>query len=265
MVGFGSSLRLARRPGWEGAYLDYETLKLLLSQIEAVYEEGNHSSLSRDNSMQVWDLDYLEHQISHGNKRKSRNKRRSKQKQRGKDVRDYKDELFLESDSEAAYLSDEDDDVSTADEGGEKQFEKLQPVPNPAVISSNPFTFAHSVEYSVEEEREDDHNDSNGCLPSFSGSGMNRKGSDSAGGVGGGKRKSKTARKKGSMVPMKRSEALEEDSFYSGGAATSNTFYMAGGDQEDPSLTPTRGNRPSNAMDYSGSLQYYTNSANAKL
>lgn len=39
MVGFGSSLRMARRPGWENAYLDYETLKLLLSQIEAVYEE----------------------------------------------------------------------------------------------------------------------------------------------------------------------------------------------------------------------------------
>jgi hypothetical protein len=38
MVGFGSSLRIARRPGWEGAYLDYEALKLLLSQIEAIYE-----------------------------------------------------------------------------------------------------------------------------------------------------------------------------------------------------------------------------------
>jgi hypothetical protein len=40
MVGFGSSLRLARRSGWEDGYFDYETLKLLLSQIEAVYEEG---------------------------------------------------------------------------------------------------------------------------------------------------------------------------------------------------------------------------------
>ena len=42
MVGFGSSLRLARRPGWEGAYLDYEALKLLLSHMEAIYEEGTH-------------------------------------------------------------------------------------------------------------------------------------------------------------------------------------------------------------------------------
>ena len=42
MVGFGSSLRKARRPGWEDAYLNYEALKLLLTQIEAVYEEEAH-------------------------------------------------------------------------------------------------------------------------------------------------------------------------------------------------------------------------------
>jgi len=42
MVSFGSTLRLSRRCGWEGGYLDYETLKLLLSQIEAVYEEEQH-------------------------------------------------------------------------------------------------------------------------------------------------------------------------------------------------------------------------------
>ena len=39
MVGFGSSLRLSRRRGWEDAYLDYQSLRLLLTQIEAVYEE----------------------------------------------------------------------------------------------------------------------------------------------------------------------------------------------------------------------------------
>eukprot|EP00529_Nitzschia_sp_RCC80_P040514 CAMPEP_0113501590 /NCGR_PEP_ID=MMETSP0014_2-20120614/33042_1 /TAXON_ID=2857 /ORGANISM="Nitzschia sp." /LENGTH=76 /DNA_ID=CAMNT_0000396201 /DNA_START=122 /DNA_END=349 /DNA_ORIENTATION=- /assembly_acc=CAM_ASM_000159 len=44
MVGFGSSLRMGRRTGWESAYLDYETLKLLLSQIEAVYEEQNNTN-----------------------------------------------------------------------------------------------------------------------------------------------------------------------------------------------------------------------------
>ena len=46
MVGFGSSLRMARRTGWERAYLDYETLKMLLSQIEAVYEEEGHCQRS---------------------------------------------------------------------------------------------------------------------------------------------------------------------------------------------------------------------------
>ena len=42
MVGFGSSLRISRRRGWESAYLDYESLKLLLTHIEAVYEETRH-------------------------------------------------------------------------------------------------------------------------------------------------------------------------------------------------------------------------------
>jgi len=46
MAGFGSSLRKAQRPGWEGAYLDYETLKLFLSQIETVYEQ--HPSHGQD-------------------------------------------------------------------------------------------------------------------------------------------------------------------------------------------------------------------------
>ena len=39
MVGFGSSLRMSRRRGWEDAYLDYHSLRLLLTQIETVYEE----------------------------------------------------------------------------------------------------------------------------------------------------------------------------------------------------------------------------------
>mmetsp|Transcript_62977 Transcript_62977/g.186007 ORF Transcript_62977/g.186007 Transcript_62977/m.186007 type:complete len:1313 (-) Transcript_62977:828-4766(-) len=42
MVGYGTSLRRSRRHGWEAAYLDYESLKLLLTHIEAVYEEGGH-------------------------------------------------------------------------------------------------------------------------------------------------------------------------------------------------------------------------------
>jgi hypothetical protein len=42
MVGFGSSLRISRRRGWESAYIDYESLKLLLTHIEAVYEDTRH-------------------------------------------------------------------------------------------------------------------------------------------------------------------------------------------------------------------------------
>jgi hypothetical protein len=78
MVGFGSSLRMGRRSGWEAAYLDYETLKLLLSQIESVYEE---------------------HHEHEDDGRRHR-------------PRDYRDELFLESDSDAAYVSADDDDRS---------------------------------------------------------------------------------------------------------------------------------------------------------
>jgi hypothetical protein len=96
MVGFGSSLRIARRPGWENAYLDYETLKLLLSQIEAVYEEEGHRRRQRGN------FDATESPQT---------------------TSDYRDELFLESDSDEAYASvddevDDDDYSESAAEGG---------------------------------------------------------------------------------------------------------------------------------------------------
>ena len=38
-------MRLLRRKGWEEAYVDYESLKLLLTQIEAVYEESSQYHL----------------------------------------------------------------------------------------------------------------------------------------------------------------------------------------------------------------------------
>lgn len=263
MVGFGSSLRLARRPGWEGAYLDYETLKLLLSQIEAVYEEEKHSRMSRENSMHVWDLDYLEHQLSSTGhaKRKARNKRSDKHKQRGRHVRDYKDELFLESDSEAAFLSVDDDDFSTTEEGEGSDFEPHPTGQHPAV--AKPFAFTHSAGSSSDGDGEDDQDVLNGCLPSFGGSNvMYRRGNDPSAGNGGGKRKVRN-RKKKPTIPMKRTEGVEEDTFYSVAAATNNTFYMSGGDPEDLSaLTPTRANLPSTTMDYSGSLQYFPPSTN---
>jgi hypothetical protein len=71
---------MARRPGWEGAYLDYETLKLLLSQIESIYEE--EAQRPRDDGVFLRD-----------GSRKERTER------------DFRVDLFLESDSENAYPS----------------------------------------------------------------------------------------------------------------------------------------------------------------
>ena len=241
MVGFGSSLRLARRTGWEGAYLDYETLKLLLSQIEAVYEEERHSRMSRENSQQ-WDLDLLNDEL--GQRKGGRHKRhtisKNKQSTGAKGVRDYKDELFLESDSEAAYLSVDEDDFTSSDEGEESEVVVGQQ-PNMQQHSSKPFTFTHSLESSSEEDGGEDEA-MGGCIPSF--------GSNSG---HGGKKKARK-RKKGTVLPNRASGGEEEDSFYNvstgptGGP--SNAFYMTAGNQNDTAATPTRANLPSSATDY---------------
>ena len=100
MVGFGSSLRIGRRPGWEAAYLDYETLKLLLSQIESVYEEeGHHGQRAMDVNVFMGESD--------GDDDSSRKRK----------ARDFRDELFLESDSDAAFASSHsnEEDVSNSD------------------------------------------------------------------------------------------------------------------------------------------------------
>jgi len=76
---------MARRSGWERAYLDYETLKMLLSQIEAVYEEEGH----RDADSSV-----------------------TSTHKRG----DYRDELFLEGDSDVAFASSNGSDDSDDDD-----------------------------------------------------------------------------------------------------------------------------------------------------
>lgn len=119
MVGFGSSLRMARRTGWERAYLDYETLKMLLSQIEAVYEEEGH----RQRSSGVDD--------THNNEKK-----------------DYRDEIFIESDSDLAFASSDDEQEiaelqSTDDE---------RPSLPPHQQAARPFslTYSHEVESDAE-------------------------------------------------------------------------------------------------------------------
>lgn len=190
MVGFGSSLRLARRPGWEGSYLDYEALKLLLSHIEAIYEEGihhhppppptttttggsssrnhrlhhhttlttneHHHSTALGSSWEVEDEVYMNHRSSRikSHRKHHRRRRRSKyDRQQPNDfynrgnnyttnsniddvttvedqnvIRDYKVDLFLESDSDRAYISvddpydDDEDDVTTDDDDDDDEF-----------------------------------------------------------------------------------------------------------------------------------------------
>lgn len=54
---YSSALRMARRPGWENAYLDYEALKLILTQIEAIYEEAisNREFGSSENLFELYE------------------------------------------------------------------------------------------------------------------------------------------------------------------------------------------------------------------
>jgi SPX domain len=94
MVGFGSSLRLARRPGWEEAYLDYEALKLLMTQIEAIYEEESHLQQHHEGRGRDLDVMFMETPP----RRFSSNADQVEPPRR-----DYRDELFLESDSDAAF------------------------------------------------------------------------------------------------------------------------------------------------------------------
>ena len=103
MVGFGSSLRLARRPGWEEAYLDYESLKLLLTQIEAIYEEEAHLEQRRQDGLDldVMFIETADHRHHHNNNRRSHH--HGGPEGTTTTVRDYRDDLFLESDSDAAF------------------------------------------------------------------------------------------------------------------------------------------------------------------
>ena len=121
MVGFGSAYRMSRRRGWEGAYFDYDTLKLLLTQIEAVYEENtglssdghySFSGLSGFGSEDIFDARYDrfdERLKSTGSsaRRKARQRQKHKSAKEGHKLVDWRDELFAESDSSAAFASSE--------------------------------------------------------------------------------------------------------------------------------------------------------------
>jgi hypothetical protein len=143
MVGFGSSLRMARRSGWEGAYLDYETLKLLLSQIEAVYEEEGHRQHHRTNVF-LHDDEVNPNTTNNDGNGNPRSKRK-----------DFRVDLFLESDSDAAYASVE-----------EEERQPLSPVSSPedleqqqvlhrsggGTTQAKPFTLSYSHEATSSEE-----------------------------------------------------------------------------------------------------------------
>lgn len=124
MVGFGSVYRMSRRRGWEDAYFDYETLKLLLTQIEAVYEENTGASgdihyavagLSAFGSEDVFDVRYGdqfdERLQASGDSRRRQRRQKKKRKSESEDIKpvDWRDELFVESDSSVAFASSEDD------------------------------------------------------------------------------------------------------------------------------------------------------------
>ncbi len=146
MVGFGSALRLSRRKGWEEAYVDYESLKLLLTQIEAVYEESATNAAAADGDGngngdgRVFGYGYgygygfsgdEQDERSNSSSKKTtsttnrgrRNisgggRRRGSRKSRKKRKLDFRDELFVEADSSDAFvsLSDEEEEILSDEE-----------------------------------------------------------------------------------------------------------------------------------------------------
>lgn len=257
MVGFGSSLRLARRPGWEGAYLDYETLKLWLSQIEAVYEEEGHSRMSRD-AASDWEM---EHDFP--KKRRGSSSRRGSVKSAIEAVavvRDYKDELFLEADSEAAYLSiDAKDEDSSADSGDAEAAEKVPQQP-----PTKPFSLSYSHQEQQLSSDEDDTVHKAALCWGKSGASEGSNGS----------KKPMKSKRKGSTLPALRDK--NEDAFYNVTTASGSSvgatlsFYMTApdGNVDDcaDAATPSASNdyaTSSSAMDYNTSLHYFPTATSA--
>ena len=101
MVGFGSALRMSRREGWERAYFDYESLKLMLTQIETIYEESDTAAAA------VQDLEWTvgQHGVFVSEEAGSVEGAMTK-------TLDYRDQLFLIEASDDAFASD-------SDEGGD--------------------------------------------------------------------------------------------------------------------------------------------------
>jgi hypothetical protein len=252
MVGFGSSLRLARRPGWEGAYLDYEALKLLLSHIEAIYEEGGQNS-------NAWDADM--ERIYPRSKRKARRKRKTEE---ASVVRDYKEALFLESNSDFAYASVESsqEDESSREDVPNKDEEEQQPTAQPFTLSS----------YSqIPEDERSSGDDEEGTMTSNRcwGGVKSRMSSTSHTATtqttnSAAKKLRRSRKKGGSSSKISSISDPEADQFYTSSSAYYRTMYPSDGRREPPesSMLPSYhpDTMPSNAGLFKESLQYFPSS-----
>ena len=228
MVGFGSSLRIARRPGWEGAYLDYETLKLLLSQIEAVYEEEGHRR--RTSVAHVFDPSSGAGGGESGCK--------SKHDQ----SRDYRDELFLASDSDEAYMSVEDSNEECMSSNSSIHVEADHKMHsnnshnNSHHQSNQPFLLSYSKEPSSSDE--ENASGCGGVSYSFASWGGWEKSSSSLAGAGEHHHLADNPNAKKSKFRKSNMKHLpEEDAFYmdSSGMAGPHAFYMNNFWDEDTS------------------------------
>lgn len=194
---------MARRSGWEGAYLDYETLKLLLSQIEAVYEEEGHRQRHAGEVFMVHDDE-------------SESRRTSKRK-------DFRVDLFLESDSDAAYASVEEEEEQEALSMSSSP-EDLEQATRTPRTQAKPFTLSYSHDVPSSDEESMEAGCGAGVAQSLSSwatwdakTGSNDTTSDP--------KTLKKRTKKRRMTP-----GLEDDGFYikQSNAAATDTFFLSG-------------------------------------
>lgn len=152
-MGFGTSFRKARRKGWENAYIDYETLKLLLTQIETVYEENSGQSgdslyynglsgFGEDAFDTAYDQNHDERLTLLNRNRKRQRKNRQKESLLQKS-NDWRDDLFAESDSSAAFASSEYESDDNDDEVEEFSISKKEDIENYPSLDDANFNFSY--------------------------------------------------------------------------------------------------------------------------
>lgn len=140
MVGFGSTFRISRRKGWEAAYVDYETLKLLLTQIEAIYEEATALDMKSD-EIYFKGLQGFNREQDRRFSSALTNRRKKANKSKRNNVNDWKNELFAESDSSLAYASSYDEsEASDEDEvSGKEHSDQFYP----SLLNESKYNFSY--------------------------------------------------------------------------------------------------------------------------